>query len=96
MTCRGVGIKMAALAVALQAKCGELDPLDVADLLARAEQELDAEDQLFRAITDFATQHQLCRFDLPKLAEIGADLNRHVEIACLPSPPDPERSDIHG
>lgn len=85
-----------AFAVAMRAKAGQLDPLDVDQLVAAAGDALTADDPLARAITHFATQHQLLRRDPAALAELGQELSHAVDLALIPVPPGCERADIHG
>jgi hypothetical protein len=83
--------------VAYQAKAGEISDFDVDALQSTAEQVLqDHDDPAFRAINAFATDYQLCRYDVDRLAEIGEALRHVVEIESRPVPPGQERADING
>lgn len=91
-----IGIGLAAASVALKAKCRQLDVMDVDDLYTRAEQELDHDDPLFRAVSTFATQYQVWAQDAVQLAQLGDDLSHAVIVATRPDPVDLARVDIHG
>jgi len=91
-----IGIGLAAASVAMKAKCGQLDEMDVDDLYARAEQELGHDDPLFRAVSAFATQYQVWAHDAPQLARLGDALSHAVIVASRPDPVDMARVDIHG
>ena len=56
-------IRMEAFACAMKAKIGDLPAQDVEVMMTRAEEALDSGDPFFRAISSFATQHPLVRFD---------------------------------
>jgi hypothetical protein len=90
------GVITDATAVAMRAMVGDLDPLDVDHLVTRATQLLDSEDPVFRAVTGFATQHELCRRQPAALAAIGTELRDQMLRLMQPDPPDLHRRDIHG
>ncbi len=90
-----VSIGLSAASVALKAKCGQLDAMDVDDLQARAEQELGRDDPLFRAVSAFATQYQI-HGGADDLVRLGGDLHHAVVIAVQPDPVDAGRVDIYG
>jgi len=90
-------VLFAALDVAYQAKAGVITAFDVDTLRSTAEQVFqDHGDLAFRAINSFATEYQLCRYDTARLAEIGEELRRVVEIESRPVPPGQDRADLHG
>lgn len=90
-------VLFSALDVAYQAKVGEVTAFDVDALQSTAEQVLqDHDDPAFRAINSFATEYQLCRYDIDRLAEIGETLRHAVEIESRPVPPGSDRADING
>lgn len=88
--------QMAAFSVAMGAKAGRLEALDVDVLEEQAEQLLEPGDPLRRAISDFATQFPVVVCEPPRLAEEGARLARAVELSARPDAPDAGRLDIHG
>lgn len=88
-------VLMPALAVALQAKSGTVDQLDVDGLLCRAQQELADDHPMFRAIAHFAVQLEL-RPDPAALFALGSELHDRVAVFSMPTPPDANRRDIHG
>lgn len=90
------GVITDATAVGMRAMVGDLDPLDVDHLVTRAGQLLEADDPVFRAVTSFATQHELCRRQPEALREIGAQLRDQMLRLMRPEPPDMHRRDIHG
>ncbi len=83
-------------AVAMRAIAGDLEQSDVDNLVTRADELLVRGDPLGRAITGFATQHQLAAQDPEALAGLGRDLVHAVAVASMPVPPDGERRDING
>lgn len=89
-------VLFSALDVAMQAKSGQLDPQDVEELQARAEQVLGGDHQVTRAVNQFATQHQLFAHDWARMAELGDELHRLVQVEAMPDPVDADRRDIHG
>jgi len=90
-------VLFSALDVAYRAKDGACEAFDVAMLQSTAEEVFkDHADPVFRAINTFATDFDLWRRDVVKLAEIGEALRHAVELALMPVPPDAGRADIHG
>jgi hypothetical protein len=87
--------RMSALAVAMRAVVGDLEPRDVAQLeeLALA---LRDDDGLSQAVADFMTVWGLSRWDPAALFAAGETLHRAVLLDVLPVPPGQERADIHG
>lgn len=90
-----VKIAFAALAVAMQAKTGCVDQLDVDDLLTKCSQLLQVDDPLRIAVTRFTTQLEL-RPTREELAKLGHTLTDAIELALRPDPPDAHRADIYG
>lgn len=92
-----IPVMMSAQHVAMRARLGELEQLDVDDMLTRAEELLDHGADLYRAITGFATQFQMARHDAGALAMQGRILQEAVDAAAGLSPaPRPERRDVDG
>jgi hypothetical protein len=91
-----LAVKMAAFAAGMKAKAGDLARDDIDQLRDLVERDLDPEDQNARAITAFVVDFGVHFRDPVKLAEIGADLCRHVDAMNVPQPPDLERRDIYG
>jgi hypothetical protein len=90
------GVMTDATSVAMRAMVGDLDPLDVDHLVTRATQLLETDDPVFRAVTGFATQHELYRRQPDQLRELGTALRDQMLRLMQPDPPDLHRSDIHG
>lgn len=89
-----LSVKIAAQHVAMRAKLNELDPLDVEDLLGRAEEVLDHGSDFYRAITGFATRYQVARHDPGQLAAEGRWLAEALEREIgMAAPSTPYRSD---
>lgn len=89
-------VLLAALAVAMRARTGGLIGHEVDDMRIRAEELLERDDELRRAIMGFATGYELHRHDPAAVAELGEELDRNIERDLRPVPPDIERRDIHG
>jgi len=86
---------MGALSVSLQAKGGLVDAHDMADLLTKTQQLLDAQHPLAKAIVGFKVQTEM--YQSPeRLAELGEELSRQVLLHSQPKPPGSERKDING
>lgn len=77
-------VRMAAMAVGYKAKLGEVDPMDVDDMVTRARQLLKGEDFLSRACTTFARQYELHWRDPDELEALGNDLLYAVELDARP------------
>ncbi len=90
------GVITDATAVAMRAMVNDLDPLDVDHLVTRASQLLETSDPVFRAVTSFATNHEICRRRPQELAAIGEQLRDQMLKLMQPDPPDLHRRDIHG
>ncbi|MEX0306047.1 MAG: hypothetical protein AB3N12_01560 [Ruegeria sp.] len=91
-----LAVKMAAFAAGMKAKAGELAYDDVDRLGDLTVEKLDAGDPLMSAVADFVYDCNVYMRDPVKLAELGADLCRHIETLNLPQPPDLDRRDIYG
>lgn len=91
-----MAVKFDAFAVGMSAQVGGLVEMDVDALVTKAEQLLGSDDQLTQAITGFATQYQLARYEPARLAELGRHLVAYVDAVNTPEPPDLNRRDIHG
>lgn len=89
-------VLFSAFDLAMQAKGGQIELYDIEELQTRAEQVLGSEHPASRAINDFATQHQLVRYDVEALCELGGRLLHEVEVLLRPVPPGEDRSDING
>lgn len=91
-----MAVLLAAQHVAMRAKLGEVDPMDVDDLLARAEEMLDHGSDLYRAVTSFATRFQVVRHEREELVREGRWLAHAVEKDLGLVPELPERRDLDG
>lgn len=89
-------VRMGAFSVALAAKTGRLDPSAVDALWYLAEHELDDADPLLVEIHRFKTAYEINMRRPERVAELGHELQRAVEIASRPDAPDAGRADIHG
>lgn len=89
-------VALNAVAVALSAQSQCLEAQDVTGLQVRAEELLDRDDPLFRAVCQFTTMFDLHRHDPDQWPELGRELHHAVDVAITPTPPDCDRSDIHG
>ncbi|MGB1390807.1 MAG: hypothetical protein ACPG61_18185, partial [Paracoccaceae bacterium] len=91
-----VAIRMDAFACAMRAKINDLPSQDVDLLMTRAEEALNSDAPLFRAITSFVVQYEEVRFNREALAQIGDALSNAVQLISLPDPVDAGRRDIYG
>lgn len=89
-------VAMNALAVAMAAKAGTLALHEVIGLQVRAEELLDHNDPLFRAVCRFTTDFDLHRRAPAEWPEMGQALHHAVDVIVTPDPPDLHRRDIHG
>lgn len=89
-------IRMDVFSVALKAKCNDLPRQDVDLMMTRAEEALASDDALFRAVTEFAVQFEVTRFDRDALRSIGEELERALQRYLRPDLVDAARRDIHG
>lgn len=87
----------AALAVAMNARMGQLVQHHVDDMRTKAEELLPRDHQAYPLIMGFATQYELHRRDPAALASLGEDLERGIRRAVAPASPElPFRRDIDG
>lgn len=84
------------VSVAMAAKSRTLEPEDVGALRIRAEELLSRSDPLFFAVTEFATQFELYRWQPDEWVALGQTLHHQIDVAIQPDPPDLERSDVYG
>jgi len=89
-------LRLSAFAVSGLALTNRLPLTDVRNLLARAEQHLPEDSDFRQAITVFAHDFHMARFDRARLEDLGTDLIRALRRECLPDAPDANRVDIHG
>lgn len=87
---------MAAQAVAMRAMIDDLTQMDVDDMRNLAEELLDTDLAIYRAVTGFATQYDLARHDPEALAMQGRILRDAVLAAVGSGPVLAERRDIDG
>lgn len=89
-----IEVGMAALSVAMGAKCAQLTEADVDAMRVKAEEMLPHDHPMFLAITAFATQYMEDQHAPDRLAELGRTL--HDFLATWPAPseaPAPLRFD---
>ncbi len=91
-----LGIKFEAFAAGMSAKSGGLDPGAVARMIATAEQHLEPESRLRRAVEGFAMDARIYARDPNQLARIGGDLCSFIDVLNVPEAIDQNRSDIYG
>jgi hypothetical protein len=88
---------MAAFAVAMNARSGQLTAHMVDDMRTKAEEVLRRDHPAYPLITAFATQYELHNHDRTVLATLGETLERGIRLAVAPAPARlPFRSDIDG
>jgi hypothetical protein len=88
---------MAAYAVALSARTGQLTDHAVEDMRVKAEEVLRRDHPAYPVIVTFATHYELERRNPEALRALGEDLERGVRLAVQPPPPErPRRVDIDG
>lgn len=88
---------MAAFAVALSARTGQLSDHAVEDMRIRAEELMPRDHPAFMAVTTFATMYELHRRDAQKVADLGDELDACLRRALAPAAPDrPWRADLDG
>lgn len=88
-------IMFSALALAMKAKCGEVDEHELATLLTTAEQLLGSADPVTSEIIRFQVQLELDPSPAV-LADLGRLLHDRLSILSMPDPIDAERKDIYG
>ena len=91
-----VPVLTAALAVALSARTGRLKEHAVEDMRTRAEQMLQPDDPLRRAVIMFATAWKAERRDRAAVAGLGEELQRSIDRLTRADVPGADRRDIHG
>ena len=88
---------MAALAVAMSARTGQLTQHAVEDMRVKAEELLKRDHPAYPVIVTFATQYELHRRDPAALSELGKTLKMGIRLAVQPAQPDrPARVDLDG
>lgn len=88
---------MAAYAVAMSAKAGQLTEHAVEDMRIKAEEVLLRNHPAYPVIVHFATMYELARHDPAALAQLGEALEVGVRMAVQPAQPErPERVDLDG
>jgi len=87
---------MAAQAVAMRAMIDDLTQMDVDDMRNLAEELLDTDLPIYRAVTGFATQYDMACHDPEALAMQGRILRDAVLAAVGSGPVLAERRDIDG
>ena len=96
MSAEDLPAKLAAQAVAMRAMVNDLDQMSVDDMRTRAEELLDTDLPIYRAVTGFATQYDLASHDPEALAMQGRILRDAVLAAVGSGPVLVERRDIDG
>lgn len=91
-----VMVMMAASAVALSARSGQVTQHDVEDLRVKAEELLGRDDPMRAPILTFASMFEVHRRDRTALQRLGEDLWRAIGYSTAPAPRLPERRDIDG
>lgn len=89
-------VRMSAFSVAMAAKAGQLEPSAVDALWYQAEHHLEDADPLRAEISRFKTAFEINMRRPDRVAELGHELTRAVEIAARPDAPDAGRADIYG
>lgn len=77
-------VAMSALAVAYKAKLGDLDQIDVDQMITLVQQLLPSASFLAKSCTEFATQHELHWQEPARLADLGEKLRYAVELDARP------------
>lgn len=96
-------VLLAALSVALSARCKSLTSEQVTDMRTKTEELMpiraemtDAERQFRSAVILFCTMHIQHQHDRAAMAELGDELQRGLDRFTRTAPPDAGRVDIHG
>lgn len=84
------------MVLAMQARVGGLEPVEVQGLIVRAGELLNRDDPVRRAIEWFGTQYEPVRYDPDGLAALGIEAQRRAQAVMREAPPDAGRADIHG
>lgn len=87
---------LAAQAVSMSARMGQLQAHAVDEMRVRAEELLARGDPLRASIYLFASMYDLDRHDPARLVALGEELQRGIDRALRPDPADADRADIHG
>jgi hypothetical protein len=88
---------MAAFAVAMNARTGQLTQHLVDDMRTKAEELLRRDHPAYPLITAFATQYEIHRRDPGQLEILGDALEHGIRLAVAPAEPDkPWRADLDG
>lgn len=88
---------MAAYAVAMSAKSGQLTEHAVEDMRIKAEEVLLRDHPAYPVIVQFATMYEMERHDPAALAQLGEALELGIRMAVQPASADrPERVDLDG
>jgi hypothetical protein len=91
-----LGLATEMMTLAMQARIGGLEAVEVQGLIVRAGELLHRDDPVRRAIEWFGTQHDLVRWDDAGLRELGEEAQRRAMALVHPPPVDAGRADIHG
>jgi len=88
---------MAAFAVAMNARTGQLTQHQVDDMREKAEELLRRDHPAYPLITHFATQYEIHARDRDQLVILGDALEHGIRLAVAPAQPDkPWRADLDG
>ncbi len=87
---------MAAFAVAMSARPGQLTEHAVEDMRVKAEELLRRDHPAYPIIVQFATMYEVHRRDAATLVTLGDDLERGIRLAVTPAPTLPFRADLDG
>ena len=88
---------MAAFAVAMSARTGQLTQHAVEDMRVKAEEVLKRDHPAYPVIVTFATQYELHRRDPAALSELGSTLEMGIRLAVQPTRPEGRfRADLDG
>lgn len=88
---------MAAFAVAMNARTGQLTQHQVDDMREKAEELLRRDHPAYPLITAFATQYEIHHREAAQLVILGEALEHGIRLAVAPTQPErPWRSDIDG
>lgn len=88
---------MAAFAVAMSARTGQLTDHAVEDMRIKAEEILLRDHPAYPVILNFATQYEMHRRDPAALVQLGETLELGIRMAVQPAAPDrPARVDLDG
>lgn len=91
----GLGLKLAAFAEAMRARSGEIDREELARLVRLAEAAPE-DDPLRARVLEFVTDLRSWSRDPVRLADLGGEMVRFIDLMNMPEPPDMNRRDIFG